>query len=73
MKEKLHIELTVPKEWTGREAKAVWEFLESIMEAIGEVHADEIDEAIEAEQRYLLAAARGELSQEEIDDADYPF
>ncbi|MCP4599718.1 MAG: hypothetical protein GY847_04125 [Proteobacteria bacterium] len=70
MKEKLHIELTVPKYWTGKQAKTVWEFLESIMEAIWEVHGDEIDEAIEEEQAYLLAAARGELPEP---SDDYPF
>ena len=71
MKEKLHIELTVPKEWNGKQAKIVWEFLSDILEAIWEVHGDVIDEAIEEEQRYYLAAARGELTEEEADD--YPF
>ena len=60
MKEKLHIEVTIPKDWTGKQAKTVWEFLESIMDAIWDVHGDDIDEAIEQEERTILAAARGQ-------------
>ena len=70
MKEKLHIELTVPKYWTGKQAQAVSEFLESIMTAIWEVHGDEIDEATEAEEREWLIAAGGELPKK---NDDYPF
>jgi ABC-type uncharacterized transport system YnjBCD substrate-binding protein len=71
MKEKLHIELTVPKDWTAKQAKTVWEFLESLMDAIWQVHGDDIDELIDKEEHYLLAAARGELSEEATDD--FPF
>jgi hypothetical protein len=70
--EKLHIELAIPKDWTGKQAKTVWEFLESIMDAIFEVHGDDIDEAIEVEQRRLLAAARGQPLKKQHDD-DFPF
>jgi hypothetical protein len=70
--EKLHIELAIPKDWNGKQAKTVWKFLENIMEAIWDVHGDEIDEAIEAEERRLLAAARGETLKKYQDD-DFPF
>ena len=70
--EKLHIELAIPKDWTGKQAKTVWQFLENIMEAIWDVHGDEIDEAIEAEERRLLAAARGQPL-EKLQDDDFPF
>ena len=70
--EKLHIEVPIPKDWTGNQAKTVWEFLENIMEAIWDAHGDEIDEAIETEEHRLLAAARGETLKEYQDD-DFPF
>ncbi len=70
MIEKLHIELTVPKEWTGKQAKIVWEFYDSIMEAIWEVHGDEIIEACEEEQKCFSDCTNSKLSKK-IDD--YPF
>ena len=70
MKEKLHIELTIPKDWNGKQAKVVWEFLSDILEAVWDVHGNEIDDVIEDEQRYILAAARGELKDP---TDDYPF
>ena len=70
MKEKLHVELTVPKDWTGKQAKTVWEFLEFIMESIWDVHGEEIDEAVEDEERLLLAAARNKPV---IPSDDFPF
>ena len=69
MKEKLHIEVAIPKDWTGKQAKTVWEFLESFMEAIWDVHGEEIDEAIEDEERMLLTAARGQP----VPSDDFPF
>ncbi len=71
MKEKLNIELTVPMDWTGREAHTVWEFLESIMNAVSEVHGDEIEQVTDSDSR--RTTAREELSPKEIDDSDYPF
>jgi len=70
LKEKLHIELSIPKEWTGKQAKTFWVFLESIMEAIWEVHGDEINEVFREERTDFLAATRDELP--EIFD-DIPF
>lgn len=70
--EKLHIEVPIPKDWTGKQAKIVWEFLESIMKSVFEVHGDEIDEAAELEQQRFLAAAR-EQSLELKPEDDYPF
>lgn len=70
--QKLHIEVPIPKDWTGEQAKTVWEFMEAIMEAIFEVHGDEIENAIETEQRRFLAAARGEPLKQYQDD-DFPF
>ena len=70
--QKLHIEVPIPKDWTGEQAKTVWEFLERSMEAIFEVPGDEIENDIETEERQLLAAARGQpFKKDPIDD--FPF
>jgi hypothetical protein len=62
--------IDIPKEWTGDQAKAVWEFLvEEIGSAIWNVHEKSILEAMEREETMLERAARGELT----DDDDYPF
>lgn len=69
--EKLHIELSIPKEWNGNQAKTVFEFLEAVMGAIWDVHGDEIEEAINEEENRLLAAARGQPIKQYPDD--FPF
>jgi hypothetical protein len=55
-----HPTLTIPKEWNGKQAKTVWEFLESIMDSIWDVHGSEIERAIKEEEQEWLRAARGE-------------
>ena len=70
--EKLHIEVAIPKDWTANQAKTVWEFLEIIMDAVFEVHGDEIEKAIETEERRLLDAARGQPLKRSQND-DFPF
>ena len=69
--QKLHIEVVIPKDWNRKQAKTVHEFLESIMEAIWDVHGDEIEEAINEEENRLLAAARGQPIKPYPDD--FPF
>ena len=69
--EKLHIELSIPKDWNGTQAKSVFEFLESIMDAIWEAHGDEIEKAVNAEENRLLAAARRQPVKPFPDD--FPF
>lgn len=69
MKDKLHIELIIPKDWTGKQAQTVWEFLESVMESIWDIHGEEIDKAIEKEEQMLRAAARGRP----VTPDDFPF
>ncbi len=60
MREKPHNEVAIPEEWSGEQAKTVWEFLETVMEAIWDVHGNKIENAVESEERLLLDAARGE-------------
>ncbi len=61
--------IDIPIDWTGEQAKIVWEFLvEEIGTAIWNVYGNRIDEAIQREETRLELAARGELS-----DDDYPF
>jgi len=67
--EKLHIEVPIPKDWSGIQAKIVWQFLESIMDAIWEVHSDQIQEAIEFEESVLMNASRRIPTQ----TGDFPF
>jgi hypothetical protein len=69
--QKLHIEVVIPKDWNGKQAKTVYEFLEAIMGAIWDVHGDEIEEAINEEENRLLAAARGQSIEPYTDD--FPF
>lgn len=69
MTEKLHIEVPIPKHWTGIQAKIVWQFLESLMDAIWEVHSDQIQEVIELEESVQRSAPR--INSEKSDD--YPF
>ena len=61
--------LSVPKEWNGKQAKAVWVFLGSIMEAIWDVHGEEIVDAAEDEQQKRLLVPSDELPEYD----DFPF
>ncbi len=66
-KDKIHI----PTDWTGEQAKIVWEFLvEEIGRAIWDVYDQKLTEAIEKEETLLERAARGE---DEFANDDYPF
>ncbi len=59
----------IPTNWSGAQAKIIWEFLvEEIAEAIYNRHGDQIERIIEKEEYILERAARGELT-----DDDYPF
>jgi hypothetical protein len=58
MTENLHIEVTIPKDWTGIQAKIVWQFLESLMDAIWDVHGDQIQESIQFEESVLQNASQ---------------
>lgn len=67
--EKLHIEVPIPKDWSGIQAKIVWQFLDAVMDAIWEVHSDQIQEAIQFEESVLMNASRNIPSKTD----DYPF
>jgi len=69
MTEKLHIEVPIPKDWTGIQAKIVWQFLESLMDAIWEVHSDQIQEVIELEESVRRSASQNNPEKSD----DYPF
>jgi hypothetical protein len=61
--------IDIPTDWTGEQAKIIWEFLvEEIGTAIWNVYGDRIERVIEKEETLLECAARGELSED-----DYPF
>lgn len=56
MKEKLLIEIPIPMDWTGDQAKAVWEFFGTLAAAVWDTHEEEIievfeDEILEAEMK----------------------
>ena len=58
----------IPTDWTGEQAKIIFEFLtEEIAEAIYNVHGERIERAVEKEETLLEKAARGQLTD------DYPF
>lgn len=42
--------IQIPTDWTGEQAKIVWEFLEEIGTAIWDVYGERIDEATENEE-----------------------
>jgi predicted HAD superfamily Cof-like phosphohydrolase len=61
--------IEIPADWTGEQAKIIWEFLvEEIAEAIYNVYGDRIERAVEKEETLLDRAACDELT-----DDDYPF
>lgn len=62
----------IPTEWTGDQAKTVWEFLEEIGSAIWDVHEEEMLKAVERENAMLLRAARGD-DPDSIEQEDLPF
>jgi hypothetical protein len=73
---KNHID--IPNDWTPKQARFAWEFLEEICRAIWNVHGDRIEEVDEQEAAFIDRAARGELTKDEITnniltDDDYPF
>lgn len=60
--------IDIPTNWTGEQAKIIWEFLsEEICGAIYNVYGKRIEREIEKEEFLLELAARDEL------DDDYPF
>jgi len=59
----------IPTDWTGEQAKIIWEFLtEEIGRAIYNLYGERIERAIEKEETLLEQAALGDLS-----NNDYPF
>ena len=62
----------IPTEWTGEQAKAVWELLDDITSAIWDVHEKGILKAMHIENSMLERAARGE-HHEPFDEDDIPF
>jgi|GEM_PF-3276396 len=59
----------IPTDWTGEQAKIIWEFLvEEIAEAIYNLYGHRIERVIEKEETLLERAARAEPT-----DDDYPF
>jgi len=73
MKSTLKNKITIPKNWTGDEAKIVWEFLENIIVAIWNVHFNALDEAIKRENALLERTPGGDDIHRRITDDDYPF
>lgn len=67
-KENVHI----PTEWTGEQAKAVWEFIDEIGSAIWDAHEEEILEAADREQTNRARAARGD-DPDATEQQDFPF
>ena len=68
MSYKPRTKVEIPTDWTGEQAKSVWEFIvEEIGEAIYNLYGERIERVIEKEETLLEQAARGELSD------DYPF
>ncbi len=68
-KYKPRIEVEIPTDWTGEQAKTIWEFLtEEIAGAIYNVYGDRIEQAVEKKENLLERAARSELTED-----DYPF
>ena len=67
--DKLHIEVPIPKDWSGIQAKIVWQFLDTTMDAIWEVHSEQIQEAIQFEESVQMIASRSN----HIKTDDYPF
>jgi hypothetical protein len=68
-KYKPRTKVEIPTDWTGKQAKIIWEFLvEEIAEAIYNLYGEQIERVVEKEETLLERAARGELT-----DDDYPF
>lgn len=63
----------IPTEWTGEQAKAVWELLDDIGSAIWDVHEKGILKAMHIENSMLKRAARGDNDHELIEKDDLPF
>jgi hypothetical protein len=70
-KDKIHI----PKDWTGEQAKAVWEFLEEICTAIWDVHDLKLLDAFQKEESLLerSASADDRLIDDDHFEDDIPF
>ena len=68
-KYKPRTKVEIPTDWTGEQAKIIWEFLvDEIAEAIYNRYGRQIERVIEKEETLLERAARGELTED-----DYPF
>jgi len=70
MKEKLLIELAIPMDWTGTQAKAVLEFLRTLEASVFEAHETEILEAIENEHLEEIKKNR-EINYAQLDDIPF--
>jgi len=60
----------IPPDWTGEQAKAVWELLDEISTAVWDAHEEKILDAMNREETRLERAARGD---DPPDDSDFPF
>lgn len=67
-KNKVHI----PSEWSGKQAMAIWEFLEEIATVIWDVHERGILDAMHIDNSLLERAARGD-NHDCMDEDDIPF
>ena len=62
----------IPTEWTGKQALAIWEFLEEIATAIWEVHETGILKALHIENSMLEPPDHGD-DHDCMEEDDIPF